>query len=321
MVFAQGKVQSLPSAQTKPAAELSVKDAVILGLIEGITEFLPISSTGHLIITTHALKLESQEPLHGADGQPLWYKRPSRKNPAGEPLTLKLAADTYTVVIQFGAIAAVALLYWRQFVAMFLGLLGRDAAGRRLLVNLVIAFIPAALIGLLAHHWIDQHLFSIGTVIAAQVAGAGLMLYAEYWRRRAACRGRQVRELIDLSARSSANIGLLQCLALWPGMSRSMTVIVGGYFAGLEARRAAEFSFLLGFVTLSAATILKSYSSGGAMIAVFGWSNVLLGCIVAAVSAAVAVRFLVGFITRHGLTVFAIYRLITAAALAVWLFV
>ena len=311
----------LPAAQTRPAAELSAKDAIILGLVEGFTEFLPVSSTGHLIITTHALKLESEAPLFGPDGGPLWHKKPSPKHPDGIPLTLKLAADTYTVVIQFGAIAAVALLYWRQFVSMLLGLLGRDPAGRRLLVNLIVAFMPAAVIGLLAHRWIEEHLFSVGTVIAAQVAGAALMIYAEYWRRREACRGRQVRDLVDLSARSAAKIGTLQCLAMWPGMSRSMTVIVGGYFAGLEPRRAAEFSFLLGFITLTAAAALKSYSSGGAMIAVFGWSNVLLGAVVAAVSAAVAVRFLVGFLTRHGLMVFAVYRLITAAALTVWLFV
>jgi len=201
---------------------------------------------------------------------------------------------------------------------MLKGLCGRDPAGLRLLVNLTIAFVPAALVGLLTHDWIEAHLFSIGTVIAAQIVGAGFMLYAEYWRRRETCRGRQVRDLIDLSARSSAGIGTLQCFALWPGMSRSMTVIVGGYFAGLQPRRAAEFSFLLGFITLAAATGLKSYTSGSAMLAVFGLPNVLLGCAVAAVSAAIAVRFLVGFLTRHGLTVFAIYRLITAAALAAW---
>ena len=89
-----------------PAAELSVTDAVILGLVEGVTEFLPVSSTGHLIIATHTLSLESEVPLRDRDGQPLWYKRPSARNPAGEPLTLKLAADTYIVIIQVGAILA-----------------------------------------------------------------------------------------------------------------------------------------------------------------------------------------------------------------------
>src|SRR5688500_6594052 len=163
--FAQShlEVLSAPSAPERvapaaPAAELSVADAIILGVIEGVTEFLPLSSTGHLIIATRLLHLESETPLVGSDGQPLWHKKPAAKNPQGEPLTLKLAADTYTVVIQFGAIAAVALLYWSQFMAMLRGLIGRDAGGLRLIINLLIAFIPAAAIGFLAHDWIDDHL-------------------------------------------------------------------------------------------------------------------------------------------------------------------
>lgn len=295
-----------------PLAELSVKDALILGTIEGVTEYLPVSSTGHLIIATDALGLESDQPLKGRDGQPLWYVKPSPKHPAGEPLTLKLAADTYTIVIQFGAIAAVALLYWRQIVSMILGLVGRDAAGRKLLINLVVAFIPAAVIGLAIHHWIEA-LFSVAAVIAAQIVGALLMFWAESWRKRHAT---SAAPPSDLTIKQSAGIGLLQCVAMWPGMSRSMMTIVGGYFAGLEPRRAAEFSFLLGFVTLTAATLFKSYKSGAAMIAVFGWSHVLLGCVVATVTAALAVRFLVGWLGRHGLAAFAWYRIAFAVLLA-----
>ena len=141
-----------PATRVAPAAELSATNAIILGVVEGVTEFLPISSTGHLIITTRLLHLESDTPLLGRDGQSLWYRKPSAKNPKGEPLTLKLAADTFTVVIQAGAIAAVALLYWAQLMAMLRGLLGRDPAGLRLLTNVVIAFLPAAVIGFLAHN-------------------------------------------------------------------------------------------------------------------------------------------------------------------------
>lgn len=306
-----------PVTAAKPAAELSAGDAIILGLIEGVTEFLPISSTGHLIIATHALGLESEHPLAGTDGQPLWYKKPSAKK-AGVPLTLKLAADTYTVVIQFGAIAAVVLLYWRQIASMARGAVGRDIVGLRLLVNLIVAFLPAAVIGYLFAGWIEAHLLSVGAVIAAQIAGAFFMLYAERWRRRRAAYVLGVREPADLGVGSSLKIGLMQCVAMWPGTSRSMMTIVGGYFVGLDPRRAAEFSFLLGFVTLTAATVYKSYQSGAAMIAVFGWPHVLLGCVVAAVSAAAAVRFFVSWLTRHGLAVFAVYRLVTAAAIAAW---
>ena len=313
---ASNPAASAPATSTAPIAELSIADAIILGVVEGVTEFLPISSTGHLIIATRALGLESEKPLTTRDGQPLYYKKPSEKYPTGIPLTQKLAADTYTVVIQFGAIAAVALLYWSQFIAMLRGLLGRDPAGLRLFTNVLIAFVPTAIVGLLAHDWINQHLFSVGAVIIAQVAGAGLMFFAESWRRRHA---RAVTPAVaDLSPRAAAGIGALQCVAMWPGTSRSMTTIVGGYFAGLDPRRAAEFSFLLGFVTLSAAAIFKSYKSGAAMIQVFGWSHVLLGSAIAAITAAICVKFLVHWLTRHGLAAFACYRLALAAALAAY---
>lgn len=304
-----------PSASA-PAAELSVADALVLGVVEGVTEFLPVSSTGHLIIANHFLGLEAEEPLLSADGRPLYYRAPSPQYPHGVPLTIKQAADTYVVVIQFGAIAAVGILYWTQLIAMLRGLLGLDPAGRRLLINLLIAFLPAAGLGFLLHGWIDAHLFSIPAVIIALVAGAGLMFFAESWRRKHANRTALPAEL---TPKQAAGIGALQCLALWPGTSRSMTTIVGGYFAGLDARRAAEFSFLLGFVTLTAATVYKSYKGGAAMIQVFGWSNVLLGAAVAAVTAALSVRFLVGWLTRHGLAAFAWYRLALALALAVLL--
>ena len=304
-----------PSASA-PAAELSVADALVLGVVEGVTEFLPVSSTGHLIIANHFLGLEAEEPLLSADGRPLYFRAPSPQYPHGVPLTIKQAADTYVVVIQFGAIAAVGFLYWTQLIAMLRGLLGLDPAGRRLLINLLIAFLPAAGLGFLLHGWIDAHLFSIPAVIIALVAGAGLMFFAESWRRKHANRTALPAEL---TPKQAAGIGALQCLALWPGTSRSMTTIVGGYFAGLDPRRAAEFSFLLGFVTLTAATVYKSYKGGAAMIQVFGWSNVLLGAAVAAVTAALSVRFLVGWLTRHGLAAFAWYRLALALALAVLL--
>ncbi len=303
------------ASEVAPIAELSTSDAIILGVIEGVTEFLPISSTGHLIIANAFLKLDGEVPLTNTRGELLWYKKPSAKNPAGEPLTLKLAADTYSVVIQFGAIAAVAGLYWRQMRSMIQGLRGRDPEGLKLLRNLIIAFLPAATLGYVLHDWIDKHLFSIGAVVVAQVGGAVLMFAAEHWRKKhpgPAPSG-------QLAPRSALSIGALQCAALWPGTSRSMTTIVGGYFAGLDPRKAAEFSFLLGFVTLSAATVYKSMKSGTAMIEVFGWPHVLLGCMVAAITAAISIKFLIRYLTRHGLGIFAVYRLVTAAVLVAWL--
>lgn len=306
--------------QTKPVAELDLGDAIVLGVVEGVTEFLPISSTGHLIIANDLLGLESDKPLTDATGQPLWHKRPTPERPERVPLTLKLAADTYAVVIQAGAIAAVVLLYWRQILGMVLGLAGRSASGVRLLRNVLLAFLPCAVAGFLLHDWIDRHLFSVPAVIAALVAGAGLMLWAEQWRRRNSIPGLSRAEPADLPARRALGIGLAQCLALWPGTSRSMVTIVGGYLAGLSPVKAAEFSFLVGLPTLTGAAVYKGWRSGGAMIEVFGWTPVLVGAVVAAVSAALAVRFLVGFLSRNGLAVFAYYRLGLAAVLVLWHF-
>ncbi len=329
LVLARAAGPTPPAAPAAPSPALQnptlpLPAALIFGVVEGVTEFLPVSSTGHLIVATSALGLEGEQPLTTPAGGPLYYKKPSAKHPAGVPLTTKLAADTFTIVIQFGAIAAVALLYWPQLLSMLNGLLGRDAVGRRLLVNVLVAFFPAAVLGLLVHDWIDAHLFSIGAVIAAQVAGALFMWWAE--RRRLARRHQPAQPgdapdgnrhtAADLTLGQAAQIGALQCVAMWPGTSRSMMTIVGGQLAGLDPRGSAEFSFLLGFVTLTAATAYKGWSSGAAMLAVFGWPHVLLGCAVAAITAALSVKFLVNWLVRHGLMLFVWYRLAFAALLA-----
>jgi undecaprenyl-diphosphatase len=303
-------------SSTQPVAELSARDAAVLGLVEGVTEFLPISSTGHLIIANQILGLESEKQLTDSSGQPLWHKAPSKQNPAGVPLTLKLAADTYTVIIQVGAVAAIMMLYWRKLVAMAVGVFGRSSQGFRLLRNVLLAFLPVAAAGFFLHDLIDRYLFSVGAVIVALVAGAVLMLWAERWRRANSGIGFSKGDPSDLTAGKSLGVGLAQCLALWPGTSRSMMTIVAGYLAGLNPPKAAEFSFLVGLPTLAGAAAYKAFRSGPAMIEVFGWSNVLLGGLIAAISALVAVKFLVYFIGRHGLTLFAYYRLILAVVLA-----
>jgi len=307
-----------PTAPTR-VAQLSARDAFVLGLVEGITEFLPISSTGHLILTNRALGLDADTPLRNAQGETVWVTAPSLENPTGIPLTLKSAADTYIVVIQIGAIVAVVFVFWGQLLGILRGLMGRDSAGLRLLRNLLLAFIPVVIIGLAIEDMIERHLFSTGTVIAALVSGAVLMFAAERWRRNQP--PHQMRkEPSELTVRESLQIGLIQCFALWPGMSRSMVTMVGGYFAGLAPARAAEFSFLVGLPVLGGAAVYKGYKAGPEMFTVFGWPEMLLGAIVAAVSAGLAVRFLVSYLSRHGLGVFAIYRLILAAFLAFWFY-
>src|SRR5690606_26015526 len=174
------------------------------------------------------------------------------------------------------------------------GLTGRHAPGVRLLRNLVLAFLPVVVVGLAVADWIDAHLFSIGAVVAALVSGAVLMLAAERWRRQHAGPGESRKEPADLPVREALAIGCLQCLALWPGMSRSMVTMVGGYFAGLSPARSAEFSFLVGLPVLGGAAVYKLWQAGPAMIAVFDWPEVIVGGFVAAVSAAAAVKFLIG---------------------------
>lgn len=316
MLLASGLVLRSEVDAKQPVAELSASDAIVLGVVEGVTEFLPISSTGHLIIANQLLGLESQQQLTGKDGQVLWYKKPSEKNPEGVPLTLKLAADTYAVVIQVGAIAAVVFLYWTQLTSMLAGLFGRSSSGVRLLRNVLLAFAPVAFAGFFLSGLIDKYLFSVGSVIGSLVIGAIIMLWAEKWRRANSGIGFSKGEPADLTPGKALGIGLAQCLALWPGTSRSMVTIVGGYLAGLNPGKAAEFSFLVGLPTLAGAAVYKGAKSGPAMIEVFGWSNVLLGAAVAAISAVIAVKFLVHFISRNGLAVFAYYRLILAAVLA-----
>ncbi len=304
------------------ASALGIRDALVLGVVEGITEFLPISSTGHLIITNHALGLTAEEQLVGPDGALLWAEPPSSENPTGTPLTLKLAADTYIVVIQVGAIAAVVFIFWSSLLGILRGLTGRDREGLLLLRNIALAFLPVVVVGLAFNDWIDEHLFSIGTVIAALVVGAGFMVYAERWRKqhhRPASDGTgSAKRPCDLSIRESIQIGCVQCLALWPGMSRSMVTMVGGYFCGLAPARAAEFSFLVGLPVLGGAALYKGWQTGPAMVAVFGWSEMLIGGLVAAVSAGAAVRFLVAYLQKFGLGAFAIYRVVLAIALAFW---
>ena len=267
---------------------LETWQAAVLGLVEGITEYLPISSTGHLILT---------EALLGLD------------HPESKP-----ALDAFSIVIQGGAILAVLGLYWPRVLGMLRGLLGRDAAGLRLLVNLLIAFVPAVVVGVPLDHWIEAHLFRPLPVIGTLALGGVVMIALD----RGLTHGE--RAIDDLGPRQALFIGLMQCLALWPGTSRAMDVIVGGHLVGLRARDAAEFSFLLGLPTLGGACAYKLFKEHDA-IAQLGVVPVALGIAVATVSAALSVRWLVGFLNRHGLEPFGWYRLGLSALLCigVWL--
>lgn len=267
---------------------LEAWQAAVLGLVEGITEYLPVSSTGHLILAAWLLGLD------GADSKP--------------------ALDAFSIVIQGGAILAVLGLYWARVLALLRGLVGRDPAGLRLLVNLAVAFVPAVAVGVPLDDWIEARLFHPLPVIAALAGGGVFMIALD----RNAARGERAIE--QLEWRHALAIGAMQCLSLWPGTSRSMVVIAGGILVGLRVRDAAEFSFLLALPTLGGACAYKLLKEHDA-IAQLGVASVALGIAVATVSAALAVRWLVGFLNRHGLEPFGWYRLGLAALLciSVWL--
>ena len=272
------------------ARQLTWTESVILGAVEGVTEFVPISSTGHLIIADHFLGLEDERQITDSEGRPRWIKSPSAKDPEGRPLTQKAAADAFAVIIQAGAIAAVVVLYWSQLWSLALGLCGMDRNGAKLLRNVALAVLPAAVFGLTLEHWIEKHLFSMGAVIGALVVGAVLMIAVDRWQRRSRWNQASSRQAHELSPREALLVGGLQCVAMWPGTSRSMMTIVGGYCVGLKPAQAAEFSFLVGLPTLAGAALLKGYKSGPAMLEVFGWGPVVLGIVVAFISGALAIK-------------------------------
>lgn len=261
---------------------MTLLQALILGIVEGVTEFLPVSSTGHLILTERLLGIERSD-----------------------------AADAYAICIQSGAIVAVLGLYRERVRQLLLGLAGRDPAGRRLFIQLVVAFMPAAVLGLLFEKKIDEVLFGLWPVVAAWAIGGGAILLL---------RGRGgTRTLSDVDLRTAFLVGLAQCLALWPGTSRSLATILGALALGLSVPAAVEFSFLLGLETLGAATAYKGLKHGGEMLDAFGPAPLLMGFVAAAISAAISVKWLVGWLQSHGMEVFAIWRLGLAAVVAAML--
>lgn len=261
--------------------ELSIWAAVILGLVEGLTEYLPVSSTGHLLVTTEILGLAQTEEAENA-------------------------LDTYAICIQAGAIVAVFVLYWERIRQMLDGLLGRSEEGRRVLMGVIVAFIPTAIIGLALVDFVKERLFGVGPIAGAWLVG-GIAILA---LTRTGVMDRGGIELSELTARHAAIIGVAQAFAMWPGTSRSLITIVAAVLVGLSLRAAVEFSFLLGLATLSAATLATAVTDGGQLVDLYGFTTPAIGMVVAFVAALASIKWMVSWLQERSLDVFGYYRIV-----------
>ena len=247
--------------------------ALVLGIVEGLTEFLPVSSTGHLILAGALLDFNDDR------------------------------GKLFEIVIQSGAILAVCWEY-RQRIGHVLGNLTTEAAAQRFAANLIIAFLPLAILGLLFGTAIKAHLFNAPVVATTFILGGFIILWAERREHRI-----RIDSVDDIKTLDALKLGLAQALALIPGTSRSGATIIGGLFTGLSRKAAAEFSFFLAIPVMFAATLLDVVKNRDAFVAadlpVFG-----VGFVVSFVSALLVIRALIRFVSRHDFTVFAWYRIV-----------
>lgn len=284
---------------------MEIWQAILLGLIEGITEYLPVSSTGHLIVAQRLMGIGTTSEVQ------------------------KHAADCFAICIQGGAILAVLGLYWKHVVKMIKGVFGQDPEGLKLAIAIIVGFLPAAILGFLLNDIIEEKLFGLWPVIAAWIIGGFGILWTVSYRRKNPPRGNG-RDILRLAWQSALFIGFLQCIAMWPGTSRSLMTICGGLIVGLSVKAAVEYSFLLGVVTLTAATAKKAiwpiegagtaYADwfGGSLLMweTYGAVPLVAGIIAATISAALAVRWLVKYLQSHGLQIFGYYRIILGITIA-----
>ena len=269
--------------------------ALILGLVEGLTEYLPVSSTGHLLLAQRLMGIDSST-----------------------------ASDAFAICIQAGAILAVLGIYRQRVAQMVMGAIGRNEAGQRLLINLLSAFVPAAVLGLLLEKPIKKYLFGgdewgLWPVVAAWFAGGMAILVVSLVRRRRGTSPTSGFDLEQLTIRMALIVGFAQCIAMWPGVSRSLITIVGGVLVGLSLPAAVELSFLLGVITLTAATAYDALKHGPEMLATYGATPLLIGFGAAWLSAVLAVKWMVGYLKSHGMEIFGWYRVALAFVVAAWL--
>ena len=265
---------------------MDIATPILLGIVEGLTEFLPVSSTGHLILATKLLGYDAAK----------W--------------------EVFNIVIQLGAILAVVVLYWRTFWAVLQGLVRRDPIAIRFTRNILVAFIPAAVIGMVLHKRIEALLGDAFVVAVALILG-GMAILAIEWR----AKKTTVAGVADIPLKTVVGIGFIQCLAMIPGVSRSGATIMGALSLGVERRTAAEFSFFLAIPTMLGATVVQLASHRHELTApgAIGLGTIAIGFVVAFIVALGVIKAFVSIVTRHGFAPFAWYRIVAGAAALVWI--
>jgi undecaprenyl-diphosphatase len=256
--------------------------AILLGIVEGLTEFIPVSSTGHLILASEIFGYDAEQ----------W--------------------KVFNVVIQLGAILAVVVQYWRTFWAVGMGLLRLQPMSIAFVRNILVAFLPSAVLGVLLKKYIDVLLGSPLVVGWALLVGGIAILAIERVARPGPASG-----VAQLPVKQAFGVGVLQCLAMIPGVSRSGATIMGALAMGIERRTAAEFSFFLAVPTMLGATTLELFDNRHALAAGLGpvgWSEIAIGFVVAFVVALVVIKAFVAFVSRSGFAPFAWYRILAGIA-------
>ncbi|WP_404330541.1 undecaprenyl-diphosphate phosphatase [Mesobacillus maritimus] len=271
---------------------LDIIKAIILGMVEGLTEFAPVSSTGHMIIVDD-MWLQSKEFLG------------------------KYAANTFKVVIQLGSILAVVIIFRKRFIEM-LGLGAKKTEckeGRLKLTQVIVGLLPAGILGVLFEDYIDEHLFSLSTVIIGLVIGAIFMIFADLFRKKIPT----VETVDQISYKQAFTVGLIQCFSLWPGFSRSGSTISGGVLLGMSHRAASDFTFIMAVPIMAGASFL-SLLKNWQYFTIEALPFFIVGFITAFVFAMVSIRFFLKLINKIKLIPFAIYRIVLALLIYIFYF-
>jgi undecaprenyl-diphosphatase len=258
--------------------------AILLGIVEGLTEFIPVSSTGHLILASELFGYDAAE----------WAQ--------------------FNVVIQLGAILAVVVQYWRTFWDAGIGVLKLEAEGLRFARNILLAFLPSALLGLALKDYIDILLGSPSVVGWALILGGLAILGIE----KVAKQGPET-TVADLPLKQVIGVGLAQCISMIPGVSRSGATIMGALAMGINRKTAAEFSFFLAVPTMIGASTLELLDDGLAVHGNVGWDEIAIGFVVSFVVALAVIKAFVAYVSRYGFAPFAWYRIVAGLVAIVWL--